>query len=604
MAVLEADPYADVKERLRTDFPFYAQNFLRIVDSQGKIVPFDLKAEQLRFWEALKVQRDRGEPMRAIVLKARKIGFSTMTQGLIFQRVTMNANHNARTIAHRTDASEVLMGMAEMMYAQLPDHPDLAFLKPPIGNQRKRSEIIFSEPARNQNRRGQVGLNSRIKIDTASEVEAGRSETLHSVHLSEAAFWPDLNRKLTSVLNAVPHDNPDTLVVVESTANGFNAFRDMWLAAESGESEYIPFFSPWFQDPRNQRRLTEDQRAELETVVGSGPWGEDEPLLIELGCSLEQLAWRRWAIVNLSHSDLQKFHQEHPSTPEEAFATTGRHVFSPLLAKEVRSKAEVTDLAAESLVLKTAKTTPKRGRYISVDVPTRFDILRRPEHSRQDLFWKVWQRPEEKGQYIVIVDPASEEEATDGVPDFTGVQVIDHKTGKQVAELQTRAEKDLVAEQVYLICLMFEVRPNRPLLVVEMTGGYGDFIANRVYREYGYKRMYFREPTDPRRREPKSDLVGFSTNRNTKPRLVDGMKELLRERSDGIRSVRLAAEVGTYQRTKAGKTEAAAGAFDDLLMPYMIGQLVRQEVPARPDRSPGTVVDIATRHLRNPKLGY
>jgi hypothetical protein len=156
---------------------------------------------------------------------------------------------------------------------------------------------------------------------------------------------------------------------------------------------------------------------------------------------------------------------------------------------------------------------------------------------------------------------------------------------------------------VYLACLMYTVRPNRPLLVVEMTGGYGDFLLSRVYKEYGWNRMYRRKPTDPRRREPDSELLGFSTNRNTKPRLVDGMKERLREGTSGVRSLRVVDEMASYQRTKRGMG-AAPGNFDDLLSACMIGHFVMTEVPPRPDRSPGSVVDIATRALRNQKLGY
>jgi hypothetical protein len=36
----------------------------------------------------------------------------------------------------------------------------------------------------------------------------------------------------------------------------------------------------------------------------------------------------------------------------------------------------------------------------------------------------------------------------------------------------------------------------------------------------------------------------------------------------------------------------------------MIAHFLAQEVPVRPDRTPGSVVNIATKALVNPKLGY
>jgi hypothetical protein len=461
-----------------------------------------------------------------------------------------------------------------------------------------------------------------MMVDTAGEFEAGRGHTFHTLHLSEAAFWPDLKRKLTSLLNTVPQDDPDTMVLIESTANGHNHFRQLWVDAENGGNDYVPFFSPWFEDAKYVRGfLDAEERADFVENLGRGPWGDDEPELLRLISAqlkewtglddgvlyertLQHLNWRRHAIENLAGRDLQIFNQEYPATPAMAFVVSGRHVFSPLAVQEARELCEKTDTDAAEIVLETTHRVLRRGRHIAVDVPTAFRERPRNERSRSDLYWRVWERPKPKGQYIVMVDPAQGEENTDGEPDFTGVQVIDHHSGIQVAEMETRADPDLVAEQVFLICMMFTVKPNMPLLAVEMTGGYGTSIVNRVWKQFDYKRMYFRTPIDPRRREHSSDLVGFSTDRHTKPLLVDGMKELVRQRTHGVRSLRVVKQMESYQRSKTGKTGAAPGSFDDLLMPYMTAQYIRVERPPRPDRKPGAVVSTAMRSIRNPKLGY
>jgi hypothetical protein len=579
-----------VLARLRDDFPFYAKNVLRIAHAQN-IVPFELRPPQQRLWDVLAAQRDAGKPMRAVILKSRKLGFSTAVQGMIFQRATLKPNHAALTVAQKSDTAEEIVRMAELMYDNVPE--ELApYVRPVITNRRKHKEMHFGR------------INSRMLIDTAREFEGGRGHTFHSLHLSEVGTWPDLRRKLLSLINAVPRDDPDTLIVLESTANGPNEFRQFWRNAEDGKNDYFPFFAGWQEDPSCVMPLSDEQRGEIEATLGAGTGGEDEPALFhELGLSLEQIAWRRWAIDNLAGGDLGDFQQEYPSSAAEAFKQSGRNVFSPVLVtKAIEAAQEHEDF--EDVLLTTTRTTTRKRKFSVVDVPTQFS--ERPVgNSRTDLFWRVWERPEEKGQYVVVVDPALGEEKTSGESDWTAVQIINHKTLEQCAEMQTRADADLVAEQVYLALLMYSVRPNLPMLVVEMTGGYGNLILERLNKEYGWGRVYRRRPVDPRRRDRDSkDVLGFSTDRSTKPRLVDGMRELLREGTHGIRSLRLAHELETYTRTKTGKTEAAAGEFDDLLTCYMVGQYVIQERPPRPDRSPGAVVDMATRAIRNPRTGY
>jgi hypothetical protein len=40
---------------------------------QGRMMPFVFRPAQMALWELLAAQRARGEPMRAIILKARKL---------------------------------------------------------------------------------------------------------------------------------------------------------------------------------------------------------------------------------------------------------------------------------------------------------------------------------------------------------------------------------------------------------------------------------------------------------------------------------------------------------------------------------------------------
>ena len=92
-----SDPRTEaLRRRLREDTPFWAggvkrgakgeliypkpsefQGCVKILNKQRKLVPCIAHPWQLEFDDLLERQRAAGKPMRAIILKARKLGFST-----------------------------------------------------------------------------------------------------------------------------------------------------------------------------------------------------------------------------------------------------------------------------------------------------------------------------------------------------------------------------------------------------------------------------------------------------------------------------------------------------------------------------------------------
>jgi len=56
---------------------------------------------------------------------------------------------------------------------------------------------------------------------------------------SEAAFFPDMSKLLSSALQAVTEDG---MAIIETTANGYNFFRDFWIDCKEGKSNFKPVF--------------------------------------------------------------------------------------------------------------------------------------------------------------------------------------------------------------------------------------------------------------------------------------------------------------------------------------------------------------------------
>jgi hypothetical protein len=587
----------EIRAALRNDYLFYASAVLKVLD-RGALVPFELRPAQVRVWEALWAQRDAGKPMRAVILKARKLGFSTFAQGLLLQRTTLKPLHRSIIVAHNQTTAGAIVEMAELMYGHLPHLEDSELtLKPPIANRRRLKEIRFGAPDRftRFNERDFGMGHSSLLIDTAREFEAGRGHTFQSVHGSEVGFWPDLKRKLTSLLNAVPSDDPDTLVMLESTANGHNAFKEIWDAASEGTSDFYPFFAGWHEDPRYRRKFLGRSREVFK--IGEHNFGEEEPELTDVyGLSLEQLNWRRWAIENLCQSDLNLFRQEYPSFPEEAFLATGQTVFGGvLIQKAVRAATAETEPV--KVQLKATQHSERKTRRGIVQVPTAVAPI---EAETGTPTWEVWDPPADGGQYVIACDPASGDDVHDGA--FFAAQVIEHHTRRQCAQLEVRTEPDLVAEQLLLACLWYST-PRRPWLAIERTGGYGLALIDICFHEYGYRQMYTRRRQDAPTGNY-ADRLGWDTTKSTKSLLHEEAMQLLREGTHGMRSLRLARQLETYIRKGTGRTGPIPGAHSDLLLAWMIAQTIATEKQPRAARKPGELKRIVARPTRYAVTGY
>ncbi len=599
-----------MRERLRWDTALFAANFATIVKADAKRALLVGKPEQIRFDGELEAQRAQGVPMRAIVLKARKLGFSTWTQAKLIQRVTQNNDRRALVLAQDRRTAGDLFNIGKTIYDNLPEGPGAPpGLKP---RQTGRAKMRLME----------LENHSYYQSDSAREFESGRGLTLHDLHLSEAAFYPDLQRKLTGLLNAVP-DDPTTLVVIESTANGQNYFKELWDKAEAGESGYLPFFSPWFEEPNYRVGFANSiERGDFEAAVGTGPYGEDEPELIDVyGLSLEQLAWRRRMIANNFNGDLDRFKQEFPATPLEAFMATGKHVFPVHLIRKVQRQVTPPVLTG---VLEPTASFKRTSRGATLDVPAgvRFSPGRVDDDRAPG--WRVWELPNlgrehsrcsdctegcprcengmvpavAPGQYVIGVDASGGDERSEQTA-YHVIQVINHRTRAQCAEYRSQIDPDLLAYEVFMACLWF----NKPWAAVEITGSWGAPAVRRLRWDYQYPFTYQREALDGLR-QGTNDRLGWDTNWVTRAHLITGLGEMLREGTHGIRSKGLTDELGWFVKDKRNRQAPEPGKWSDRLMAYMIAQQVAREKPVRPVRKRGDVTSTIANRRVNAKTRY
>lgn len=590
-----------VRERLRTDTPLWGRECGVIIDKQRQQVPFILNEGQLELDRRLEEQRAAGKPMRAAILKARQLGFSTYAQGKLIQRATMTANYHTAVVAHDRETGAKLYRIGQRFYTHLPDE-----IKPEIASHRRSQYLHFGEKGDAAWIDGGRWPDSTYYVDTAAETDAGRGGTFAAIHGSEVAFWPDMETKLIALQAAVP-DDPETLLLLESTANGHNAFKDFWDKAVRGENDYIPFFWPWWKDPSYSLSFPNEREREA-FVVGQGPYGEDEPDLLErFDLTLEQLHWRRKTIANKSAGRVDLFKQEYPSFAEEAFLTTGHRVFDPKFVTAI--PVSITDPRQPT----GEHPGPELGSFRATQERPFSDRsggrIMRPEEPEwvpdPAGIWRIWHprkkpiyRPDPDDRFVIGVDVSGGERKNTKDPAWNAIQVIDHKTREQVAEYRSRADEMTLAEQCFLAAQFF----NDAWLAIEITGGWGGAVARRCGNDWNYPFMYHRERLDDLRGK-EQDTLGWDTTGKTKPHLIANGQEMLRDGSHGVKSALLADEYLHYIRNETGKTEPEPGHFADLLMAYLIGQFVANLLPMRRPKNKSPRQRMQHRPA-NPVTGY
>lgn len=519
----------------------YIERNLYIRTKDSKIVPLKLNPAQLRLYKALEAQRRAKKPMRVIILKARQLGFSTLAEALIFQRTATRRNVNSLIVAHREDSTANLFKMSKLFFEQLPDE-----LRPMHKSSNAR-ELVFENPERDPKKKAEdPGLMSRIRCNTAGGSGIGRSDTLHNVHASEFAFWSgDKTATWIGIMQAVP-STPDTMVIVESTANGFDEFHRMWEAAVRGESDFEPLFFPWFENPAYRRK----------PAPGTVWTAEEETLAERYGLDREQLAWRRWCIRNNCAGDERIFRQEYPSCPDEAFLTTGQSVFDNEKAAARRQRA-IRPVA--------------RGEFLyDVDEdPTRIRNIR--WHERPDGMIRIYERPLPRRHYVVGGDTAGV-----GSDWFTG-QVVDNLTGAQAAVLRHQYDEDQYARQMYCLGRYY----NDALIGVETN--YSTYPV-KMLSLMGYPRLYVRELADTYTGAVR-EAFGFETTSRTRPVIIAQLVASFREHPEIVSDADTLGEMMTFQYNRERRPEAMPGEHDDLVMALAIAHGIRsqQEILDEPE---------------------
>lgn len=469
-------------KKIINDPSLYIESFMRVVDKNGKLVPFKLNPQQ----STLLREMDKYN----IVLKSRQLGITTLSCAYSIYLACTNSNTTCLLVSYSIDSATSIFEKLKQLYNDLPNALKVELMT----NNKKELKFVNG---------------SRIICATCGSKDVARGLTIRFAHLSEVGFMKDtVDRQLLAIEQAL---TPNGKIILESTANGLNYFSELWNKAERRESMYKPFFFSWIDDKvmfSDEYRMFGEryinQYGKLPEVSELDP---REKALFDEGASIEQLVWRRLKIANSSETS---FTQEFPSNAVEAFVSTGNNIFN---AEKIHERL---------INIGEVETLPK---------PDNLPVSLAPWVNRGLTLWGL---PCSGKKYYIGVDTG------EGLgQDYSAFQILT-EDAVQIAEFKSNKIKPFqFAELVNDVGLYY----NKALLVVEKASA-GHTVVDKLKNDYQYVNLYKYKEYDARGMIKKK--VGYVTNGKTKPIMINDFVELFETNQMCINSKDLLSEMKLF----------------------------------------------------------
>jgi len=579
------------EERYTYDFEFFAISCVTIRDKEtADTIKLQLNPAQRMLLEVFEDQRKAGIQITVQVLKAKQMGFSTLTQMYMkWIQIIHKLNWNSVVCAHTRDAAINVRSMYQRSIDSM-----MAI------NGQKISMKGFGTT---QNMKEVPERGCLITVGFATEPDSVRSQDVKMVHFSEEAFYPSTDNNNPELLEAgiisSSTTGPFTMIVRESTANGVgDFFYEQWQKAKKQETAFEPVFAPWFMirlyetqfDGSYYLHNGRKKKGTVADFVGTldeYEWNLWNNHTKDKICTLENLNWRRMKAATMPSESKMK--QEYPSDDIEAFQDSGSPVFKAEDVEAMRPDCRLPDVVGTLASLcppELALTEPHRRseilkelRFVKDEAATEAvlhgDAKQRLNRGINKLH--VWEMPDKEikisNRYLVVFDP---QKGVSESADYGVIKVLDRywmmygEKPEIVAMFYGHIDKDVTIWIAAQIAKWY----NNALLVVESNTYDSDnkedqteYIFETI-KEY-YDNLYSRTPAE-KVREGAPIRYGFNTNRSTKPMIIANFKAILREQGYIERDEETLNEARVYEEKKDGTTGAKHGKHDDRLMATMI----------------------------------
>jgi hypothetical protein len=506
---------------------------------EGTFTPFTLRQQQKEVFQLAEEHLARRRRLFIIFLKARRVGLSTLATGLGQAHCIAHPGALARCIAQNAEVAAANFAMACGF------REDCRDIYPGAPKPTKKT-LIWPHSD---------GPDSQFTHHTAATVHGQRGLTSSFLHLTEAGFYP-YSGAFTSLLNTLSKD-PNNAALIETTANGMEgpgeSYYQAWEAAVAGDNEFLPIFLPWWEDPAYQ--LPEDfaldaPRDEYEKFLMNDVkhWRTGKKVVI----AKSQIAWFRETLSGKCEGIIERWRQEYPSTPEEAFVATGNPAFT----------IEEMQFAENSVV-----KIPWQGRCV-LTADSKHGELQKGT----DGPLVVYELPQPKHHYMIGVDSARGEESTMAPGDYAAMVCFNAETGNLAARYMSRVSPEELSAVAAALGYYF----NGAMLNVELNNlGYITMreLRDRLY----YPSQYLWKGRDDKVATSKQGMAyGFETSDRYR-RMMFSLYRTALHRKEVVPKDRILVEQMKKAKLEMNWRWTVSASHDDVLMAALLAWIAKEQ---------------------------
>jgi hypothetical protein len=550
--------YELTRTRCRYDYEFWAATCAKIQDKETKkIIPFILNRPQRKLLHAIIKMYEAHVPVRIIICKARQWGGSTLVQ--LFMQWLQIFRHDRWHSVIATHVENQARVIRSMFTRVAKFHP------PEIGAITMRN---FEGSAKNKLI---VESEAIISIGSMQQPDNLRSQDIMLAHLSEVGLWKETAGKkpedlIQTIVGAIPYI-PGTMIVQESTAKGVgNYFHRAWQNAVQGKNNDAPVFVAWHEIKMYQLDISGNVAEFIRSFT------EYEHFLWQSGATLEGIHWYRTKLKEF-RGDVWRMQSEFPTTPDEAFQSDARRVFSPLYVKTaeqyIREPLFTGELSAKAHTgpdaLQDIRFAGQHGGNLKIWIaPTQQPIITSTnQHIITSTHLHIANR------FCGFLDVGGRTHAAD----WSVLSIIDRLPllkGQPVelaAQWRGHTDQDMLAWMAAMICQWYD----HALLGIEVNslkrkGEEADhsFTILDTIAEH-YDNLFHRTSIeDIRTGIPKK--WGFHTNKASKEMILDNLNAALRDASFIEHAQEAIDEYNCFEEKPDGSKGAVEGAHDDIVI--------------------------------------
>lgn len=482
-------------------------NLYKITNEFGKLVTFNKNPAQEHF--------TKNKHTRNIILKSRRLGFTTFSAIDMLDNTLFNENWNSLFISYDDQSSKKVFDEMVM----------LAWLHFAL-------QQIYKVDLSNAN---QLKLNFGDNTFSSIEVKSsGRGGRYNHIHISEfAKICAKYPQKAVEIMTgSIPALTPNGFLTIESTAEGDQSdFHDMyWSSVERANSkhqllphEYKPHFYNWQWDQIRINHIKQPDaqipKQFLDYQKQHNEKAKKMPLLYQPITDIQLTYWF-YKYIELN-SKWSRLLQEFPTTAEEAFQHSGSKLFDQLKLEKQKQ------------------------------------FQREPIAQVGD--WKLYEEPAPNHIYVVGADPS---EGTGN--DHSAAAIIDF-TPKRPRVVATYAN-NMIQPDLFAFELKTQARAYNYALVMVERNNSGHATLTQLKQIYPPEYIY-KEEREQTETTEQTEKLGWHTNLVTKPRMFYDLSTAVNEELIELVSQQLIHEARMYDRGTLQKTKAdpeATNHFDSL----------------------------------------